>query len=372
NIVKAVINSFELRKHLPCFAHTINLIVTDSIKASSELKMIVDKIKAIVTFFKHSVNASDELRKLQVKNGIKEGAVLKLKQECETRWNSMYYMLSRFLQLTQFISMILIRYSKPDMLMQSEIQIAKEIMTILSPLEKITVEMSGDRYVTCSKIIPIVNCLVKTMEKSLPVTEPGKILHKNIQNQIIKRFYSDGSNIEKNDFLTISTMLDPRFKKLHFRNPLSVSITIEKISKLMKVKDNVAANTTKPRNRLAPVVNDDNTIWNIHDELASSIITDFDEPGGVPVELRQFLNRPIIQRTDDPLTHWYQVKAEYPKLYKIAIKYLTIVATSVPSERLFSKAGNILTEKRSRLSGARLCKLIFLSSLDENYWQNFL
>ncbi|XP_018401732.1 PREDICTED: zinc finger BED domain-containing protein 4-like, partial [Cyphomyrmex costatus] len=266
------------------------------------------------------VNASDELRKLQVKNGIKEGAVLKLKQECETRWNSMYYMLSRFLQLTQFISMILIRYSKPDMLMQSEIQIAKEIMTILSPLEKITVEMSGDRYVTCSKIIPIVNCLVKTMEKSLPVTEP------------------DGSNIEKNDFLTISTMLDPRFKKLHFRNPLSVSITIEKISKLMKVKDNVAANTTKPRNRLAPVVNDDNTIWNIHDELASSIITDFDEPGGVPVELRQFLNRPIIQRTDDPLTHWYQVKAEYPKLYKIAIKYLTIVATSVPSERLFSKA----------------------------------
>lgn len=63
---------------------------------------------------------------------------------------------------------------------------------------------------------------------------------------------------------------------------------------------------------------------------------------------------------------------EYPNLYEIAIKYLSIVGTSVPSERLFSKAGNILTEKRSRLSGTRLSKLIFLSSLDEIYWQKFL
>ncbi|KYQ55156.1 Zinc finger BED domain-containing protein 4, partial [Trachymyrmex zeteki] len=90
------------------------------------------------------------------------------------------------------------------------------------------------------------------------------------------------------------------------------------------------------------------------------------------VELRQFLNRSIIQRTDDPLTYWYQAKMEYPNLYEIAIKYLSIVGTSVPSERLFSKAGNILIEKRSRLSGTRLSKLIFLSSLDEIYWQKFL
>jgi len=183
NMVKTIINSFGLRKHLPCFAHTINLIVTDSIKASTVLKTVIDKVKAIVTFFKHSVNASDELRKLQVKNDIKEGSVLKLKQECETRWNSMYYMLSRFLQLTEYVNAILIRFPKPDMLMQGEIYIIKEIVTILSSLEKITVEMSGERYVTCSKIIPIVNCLAKTMEKLSPNTETGKTLHQNIQNQ---------------------------------------------------------------------------------------------------------------------------------------------------------------------------------------------
>jgi len=351
-------------------AHTINLIVTDSIKANTVLKTVIDKVKAIVTFFKHSVNASDELRKLQVRNGIKEGAVLKLKQECETRWNSMYYMLSRFLQLTEYVNAILIRFPKPDMLVQGEIYIIKEIVTILSSLEKITVEMSGEGYVTCSKIIPIVNCLAKTMEKLSPNTETGKILHRNIQNQILKRFYSDESNIEKNDILTISTILDPRFKKLHFRSALSVSIAIEKVCKLIKTKQDITASVNDPQNSLAPVANNTN-VWSIHDELVSSTTRCFDEPG-VPVELRQFLSQPVIQRTDDPITYWHQAKMVYPNLYKIAIKYLSIVGTSVPSERLFSKAGNILTEKRSRLSSERLSKLIFLSSLDKIHWQKFL
>jgi len=255
------------------------------------------------------------------------------------------------------------------MLMQGEIYIIKEIVTILSSLEKITVEMSGEGYVTCSKIIPIVNCLAKTMEK-LPNTETGKILHRNIQNQILKRFYSDESNIEKNDILTISTILDPRFKKLHFRSALSVPIAIEKVCKLIKTKQDVATSVNDPQNNLAPVANNTN-VWSIHDELVSSTTRCFDEPG-VPVELRQFLSQPVIQRTDDPITYWHQAKMVYPNLYKIAIKYLSIVGTSVPSERLFSKAGNILTEKRSRLSSERLSKLIFLSSLDKIHWQKFL
>jgi len=43
----------------------------------------------------------------------------------------MYYMLSRFLQLTEYVNAILIRFPKPDMLMQGEIYIIKEIVTIL-------------------------------------------------------------------------------------------------------------------------------------------------------------------------------------------------------------------------------------------------
>lgn len=45
-----------------------------------------------------------------------------------------------------------------------------------------------------------------------------------------------------------------------------------------------------------------------------------------------------------------------------------MVATSVPSERLFSKSGQIMTDSRNRLTGEHLNKLLFLGSLSENDW----
>ena len=44
----------------------------------------------------------------------------------------------------------------------------------------------------------------------------------------------------------------------------------------------------------------------------------------------------------------------------LAKKFLCITATSVPSERLFSAAGNLVAEKRSRLTSENIDKLIFL------------
>lgn len=39
-------------KHLPCFAHTLNLVVTSSIARNEELSKVIRKVKKkIVTFF---------------------------------------------------------------------------------------------------------------------------------------------------------------------------------------------------------------------------------------------------------------------------------------------------------------------------------
>jgi hypothetical protein len=49
-------------EHLPCFAHSINLLVTDAIGNTMELKETLKKCRDIVGFFKKSTKAADFLR----------------------------------------------------------------------------------------------------------------------------------------------------------------------------------------------------------------------------------------------------------------------------------------------------------------------
>ncbi|EZA49239.1 hypothetical protein X777_12479 [Ooceraea biroi] len=59
----------------------------------------------------------------------------------------------------------------------------------------------------------------------------------------------------------------------------------------------------------------------------------------------------------------------YSSLHAIAKRYLSIVATSVPAERLFSKPGNIITEKRNKLSSEHLQCVLFLTYLSVQDWK---
>ena len=64
------------------------------------------------------------------------------------------------------------------------------------------------------------------------------------------------------------------------------------------------------------------------------------------------------------LSWWKEHKREFPNLAKLAKKYLSIQATSAPLERIFSKAGNIISEKRTRLGADIAGKLLYVS---QNY-----
>lgn len=149
NIVKAITDIFGKDKHLGCFAHTLNLVATSLLKNNNEVNALCTKIKTLITFFKHSVSAADELRKHNTK---------KLIQSVPTRWNSTYYMLERFIELSESLTVILLKLPKtPPMLLTLEVQLAKVVIEILSPIEEVTKEICGEQYVTSSKIIPLIN-----------------------------------------------------------------------------------------------------------------------------------------------------------------------------------------------------------------------
>ena len=63
---------------------------------------------------------------------------------------------------------------------------------------------------------------------------------------------------------------------------------------------------------------------------------------------------------EEVLNWWKQNKQEFPRLQLVAKKYLSAPASSVYSERLFSEAGNVFEEKRSRLLPNTGEQLLFL------------
>ena len=77
-------------------------------------------------------------------------------------------------------------------------------------------------------------------------------------------------------------------------------------------------------------------------------------------ELAQYNAESVPDLDINPLEWWKVRQRTYPLLTKVVRKRFSMVATSVPSERLFSSAGNVINQKRSRLLPDNANKLVFL------------
>ena len=78
-------------------------------------------------------------------------------------------------------------------------------------------------------------------------------------------------------------------------------------------------------------------------------------------EVKCFFDEPPIDYNSDPLKWWKENEKRFPKLSSLAKTLLCIPATSVPSERIFSIAGNIVTKKICSLNPENVDMLIFMN-----------
>ncbi|KAL7382534.1 hypothetical protein ABVT39_023919, partial [Epinephelus coioides] len=80
------------------------------------------------------------------------------------------------------------------------------------------------------------------------------------------------------------------------------------------------------------------------------------------VEMRRYMKENVIQRSEDPLLWWKKNENAFQLLGKVAKRYTGTVATSVPAERLFSKAGETINQRCNRLKAENVNMLLFLNT----------
>lgn len=79
-------------------------------------------------------------------------------------------------------------------------------------------------------------------------------------------------------------------------------------------------------------------------------------------EVDRYLKQNPAHLSIDPLLWWRENKIDFPYISEIVQETFCIMATSVPCERVFSKAGLILSDRRASLSANKVKQLLFLNS----------
>ena len=153
----------------------------------------------------------------------------KLLKEVETRWNSTYIMLERLHSEREAVSAAMA--SLPcdvTMLTPMEFTIIKECLGVLGPFNEATIELSEEKRVSASKILPLLKMVSLTLceQRGSILTDMAQHLTKSIQLKLMECL----SRSQKTSILTLPTLLDPRFKTLGFLTPSKADEAVKRLT----------------------------------------------------------------------------------------------------------------------------------------------
>jgi len=272
-------------------------------------------------------------------------------------------MLDRILEQRRPVTIILTE-TDLDNLSNSEWNLVDAIIDVLEPFEWATRALSADKYATLSMIIPLMSSiLIRLREIKSPVTAA-----ENVRKALIKAVENRFNEIENDQVITSACLLDPRFKTNMFISTSSRIAAVEalrtELSKLESAQMIESVDSAKesesPVEVDAPVQATKRRKLDFWATVAvqcdtSKVVNSYSS------QLDNFLAEPCVNREVDVIRHWEENKFKYPLLFELSLKYLCIPATSCSSERVFSKAGEIVSAKRSRLKPKNVNNLIFLN-----------
>ena len=387
-----------------CYGHRINLIVKHALDIP-EVGKILGKARKIVTFFHQSSSVSEMLKSKQRLLLDEKLVGHKLVIDVVTRWNSTLYMLRRLLE--QYPCLIALA-NEPSLSKSAsttikncvfnfdEHTVVECLVQILDPFEKATTIVCSETTPTIQKVLPMVRKLFLAVEIKEDDTAIIKKVKEKISLEMTKRTKPESISL-------LGSALNPFAKDLTFLSqkdretahkllrdilmPLNVTLKVENEVDQPQEENPQPQEDNPPKLPFLPTLEDSDSVEEIDacppskkkksvdtdDWLADIIctgVTKVDNSAAAEMELNRYFGCRITE-SDYNLTlleWWKKNESYFPRLSQVAKKYLAVPASSVPSERVFSTAGEIVNKKRCRLHFENVDLLIFLNKNLEKYW----
>ena len=344
-----------------CSAHCLQLCIKAGLSISA-IDRLIGASQKLVSHFHHSVVASEALKKKQQQMNINGR---KLVKSCTTRWNSTFEMLDRLIKLRWPVTAVLSdeevtkRNDRYLDLKSEQWNLAEDLVKVLEPFNVVTTFLSYEENVSISSVFPLLHGLLDQLK---PSTDSSAIRQfKDKVSQEIKRRWELDS-VDVSSPLLISAALDPRFRNLTFTkiDDAEKEELKEKIIELAEEQQQLQKDDDKGNAELTEVIepppkkNKCALDMILGPEQTTSTTSTADE-------LIQYLSETPSPRNHSPLLWWKANAERFTNLVCLARVLLAIPATSTPSERVFSTAGNTVTKLRNCLKPKNIDALIFLN-----------
>lgn len=308
--------------------------------------------------------AVDEVAEADEKDFETDGkgiTTYKLINDVETRWNPTFHMFERICKLRKPLvaTIAVLKDKKVNLptLEADDFTMLEEACVFLAPFYRVTVELSAEKNVSGSKVVILIRQLMKSVKAGMKKKGLNAV-SMSLGTQLLSGLTTRYKRVEHELLLSTAAFLDPRFKKYGVIDSEAYKACKDHVhSKIVAMVHDENFDRELPP--VTEIPEDDDPLWGQFDrQFAAHHAT---PTSSATIELRQYGEEPQIDRQlDDPLEWWRSREVVYPRIAKLARKYLSLVATSVPSERVFSTAGEVLSKKRNRLSSDNVQRIVVL------------
>lgn len=358
---------------IKCLNHTLQLVINDALK-DNELDNMLVTVRIISRHFHRSIKSADILRERQKSLG---NPPLKLIIPNNTRWNSTFYMVERASTLQSVLNSILtqttcgIQHLEPKLC-----KFMTQFTAVLEPFGQMTKDLEADDS-SLSQAIPAIYVLKKNCEKSVQDEMPMiKRLRKALREGLEAR-----TNFIDNYHYAFATITDPRFRLSAFelkyaeveemKKSLCVMLEDEVLtqsqnSQVICVKKEVDSyqeqQELEDRERGIKHVKQ-NSVWDLFTQDSPKEGKVLQSSVNCSTQLNEYLyDENLLPKANPIKEYWTKNNIKrFPALLSLFKKYFAIPPSSSYSERLFSTAGNVVTNKRTQLTPANVNKLVFLN-----------